>query len=404
MKVLHVSPSFYPATQLGGPIWSTLELCNSLADQPKISVRVITTDMGCKVAQLHSDSGSRRKFAPLNYKVSYARCYLGRDIAPTLLITLMQEIREADIVHLTGVYSFPALPTLVMARAARKPVLWSPRGALLASTNWKSAAHQNTKRAWELVCTKLSSKAQTVLHVTSEPELTASLSRMPQLRAVMIPNGIRIPQNIAQPQHQPTREKREDQTLRALFIGRLHPIKALENLIVALSILPQGFATLTILGKGDDAYETELVSLVVRLGLTRSVSFYGHIEEEAKQEAYAEADVCVLPSHSENFGMVVAEALAIGTPVIAGPGVPWPELEVRNCGIWTKDNGPEYLAQALIDISQRNRKKMGQNGRRWMQSEFNWDQISRRFVSVYEAMLDNDDCDDPAFVKMADLN
>ena len=403
MNVLHVSPSFYPATRFGGPIWSTLELCNCLAEQPNLNVKVVTTDMGCEGVDTHSKSCSLQNFMPLNYDVTYARCIFGRDIAPGLITTLLQEIRRADIIHLTGVYSFPTLPTLFLARAAKKPVLWSPRGALLASENWEAASHPKKKRAWEACCTRLSSKSRTVLHVTSQPELGASLGRMPQLRAVMIPNGVEIPRNIAPPKRKLTRERCKDEALNILYIGRLHPIKALENLIVALSILPTGFATLSILGRGSSAYKGDLVNLVNSLGLTESVSFHGHFDEDAKQEAYARADVCVLPSHSENFGMVVAEALASCTPVIASAGVPWPELEVRNCGIWTKDNTPECLAEALIDINQRDRRTMGRNGRRWMQSEFNWHQISRMFVSVYEAMRHNTHLDDPPFIALDDL-
>jgi glycosyltransferase involved in cell wall biosynthesis len=120
----------------------------------------------------------------------------------------------------------------------------------------------------------------------------------------------------------------------------------------------RGFS-LIIAGKSERkylSYETELKNLVQRLGLEEKVKFIGHIEGREKDKLIAESYVLVLPSHSENFGMVVVEALAQGTPVIASKGTPWEELESYKAGYWVQ-NSPQSLAKALDDILSLDTKK-----------------------------------------------
>jgi glycosyltransferase involved in cell wall biosynthesis len=120
----------------------------------------------------------------------------------------------------------------------------------------------------------------------------------------------------------------------------------------------RGFS-LIIAGKSERkylSYETELKNLVQRLGLEEKVKFIGHIEGKEKDKLIAESYVLVLPSHSENFGMVVVEALAQGTPVIASRGTPWEDLKDYKAGYWV-ENSPQSLAKALDDILSLDTKK-----------------------------------------------
>ena len=307
MKILHVTPSFYPATSYGGPVFSTYALCNALAADPRVQLRVLTTDTAGPKASQRLDVKSFPTSYPPGYPVFFTRRVLATSVAPGLLARLWSMIGWADVVHLTATYSFPTIPTLALARLRRRPVLWSPRGALLASHTWDDVSRQQVKRIWEKICQAVASD-RTLLHVTSEEEKAASLARMPGLRAIVIPNGIDIPTPV------PPRRWQPDGVLRLMFLGRIDPVKAIENLIEGLALLEQRSVRLDVYGTGAADYIDGLKRLAASKQLGDIVHFHGHVEGESKRQAFAEADVCVLPSFSENFSMVVAEALAHGVP------------------------------------------------------------------------------------------
>lgn len=119
------------------------------------------------------------------------------------------------------------------------------------------------------------------------------------------------------------------------FLGRLHPIKKVENLLYGVAKLPSPQdCELVIMGKGDDAYEQFLRSEVARLGL-KNVKFSGFVSGREKFEQLAQLSCLFVPSDFENFGMIVTEALSVGTPVMASLGTPWEELNTVGCGWWT---------------------------------------------------------------------
>src|SRR5205085_8939458 len=120
-----------------------------------------------------------------------------------------------------------------------------------------------------------------------------------------------------------------------------------------------------------------LKAQIETFNLAGRVVMIGSVEGEAKKELFSNADVVVVPSHSENFGLVVAEALAHGVPVIASRGTPWQRMGEIGCGLWV-DNQPESLAQALVDIRKMPLREMGERGRDWMRREFTWPRVGGR--------------------------
>jgi glycosyltransferase involved in cell wall biosynthesis len=124
--------------------------------------------------------------------------------------------------------------------------------------------------------------------------------------------------------------------------------------------------------------------LAMALGLTR-VYVEGPIYGDAKTTAYEDADVFVLSTLNENFGLTVAEALAAGTPVISTKGAPWSGLENEGCGWWI-DHGVEPLAAAMaraMVLPREVLKAMGKNGREWMARDFSWDRVAHDMLDVY---------------------
>ena len=376
MNVLHITPTFYPATYWGGPIYSVYGLCNALAKIPGVSLRVLTTDAA---SDDRNDSVQVSGF-PMHYSEGYEVYFCqrlwGASFSQGMFLRLYSMIKWADVVHLTAVYSAPTIPTLFMCRLLGKPVMWSPRGAL---QRWDGATKPLVKIVWEKICNTLIKPERCYLHVTSEAEATVSVVRMPKVIVKLIPNGVDVPETL------PDRVWLPDGKLRLLYIGRLHPIKGVEKLLQALKILGDESITLAIYGTGDDAYTHSLHQQVAKLGLQSIVTFHGHVTGDEKTKAFMHADLCIVPSFTENFGMVIAEALAHGVPVIASKGTPWKELEQHDCGFWI-ENDSKSLAAAISNVDRDSLSTMGGCGRSWVKKEFNWSVIGHQLYSVYESM------------------
>ena len=139
---------------------------------------------------------------------------------------------------------------------------------------------------------------------------------------------------------------------------------------------------LYIAGTGSPSYVDFLKSKVQELGLSKQVEFVGEVFEEKKEALFAQSDVALVPSHIENFGIVVAESLAHAVPVIASKGTPWIGLETNRCGLWV-DNDPESLATAIRKIRTLPLQEMGQRGREWMKKDLSWESVSREMLAVY---------------------
>ena len=339
-------------------------------------VRVLTTNANGPDTVLDVSTSEDVRFSSELW-VRYCHRVADVSVSPTLLRLLASYTSWADVVHLMSVYSFPTIPTLAACRILGKPVVWSPRGML---QRWDGTKRPHLKTLWEIVCRSASPK-RLVLHATSDEEARESQSRLPDVQTVVIPNGVEIPGRIER--HSGLAERQ------FVYLGRLHPKKGLENLLDACKKVRQSLgisSQLTIAGDGDLSYVNSLRSRIQELGLSETVRMIGRVDGDAKKEFFENADVLIAPSHTENFGLVVAEALAHGVPVIASRGTPWSRLEEVGCGLWV-ENDPESLAAAIQRISTMPLREMGLRGREWMQREFGWDSLAEKMTQVYRDLL-----------------
>ena len=374
MKVLHVVPSFFPALNYGGPIESVLQLCSHTIELGA-DVRVLTTDANGPDEVLNVNRG---KDVELGRGLWIRYCHrIGREaFSPELFYLLPRYILWADVIHLTGVYSPPTPPTLLVSRVFKKPVVWSPRG----SFRKEGLRNRQKLKAIINLIYRYIVPGNLILHVTSIDEKRDSLQVFPSMKTALIPNGVAVPEKI---------ERRDEPgEMSLLYLGRLHPIKGIENLLEACHLVDAGSFNfrLIIAGQGDEEYVEELRKEITKLELKEKVEMVGYINESEKQDIFQQADVLILPSHSENFGNVVAEALSYGIPVIASRGTPWSRVEEVGCGLWV-NNDPKILAEAIEDISKMPYEEMGQRGREWMQQEFSWSSIAAAMMETYEEML-----------------
>ena len=219
------------------------------------------------------------------------------------------------------------------------------------------------------------------MHVTSEEEKAESLEKIPNASAFILRNGIDIPAL-----DRPARDHRGD-ILRLLYIGRLHPIKGIENLLTALTMVKSN-VQLSICGEGEPEYEVRLRALVAELNLAAIVQFHGRVDGELKERHFRDADLCVAPSFKEAFCTVVLESLARAVPVIASQGIPWQRVTEKGCGLWV-GNEPRELAAAIDRSAAMPLREMGLRGRTWMEQDYSWSLVAAEMIAECGRLTDN---------------
>ncbi|PWK53139.1 glycosyltransferase involved in cell wall biosynthesis [Silicimonas algicola] len=289
----------------------------------------------------------------------------------SLINALDQAARKGAVIHGHGLWLMPNIRPARIAARHGVPFLVSPRGML--GPEALAFSSRRKKVMWALAQHNALELAD-CFHATSVAEYE-DIRRM-SLRApvAVIPNGIHIPVGEPNPAYT------------ILYLGRLHPKKGIDRLIEAWARLAIDFPDwrLRIVGPSEIGCREALEAQVVRLAVPR-VCFEDALRGDDKWSAYREAGLFVLPTLNENFGMVVAEALATGTPVISSKGAPWSGLVEERCGWWV-DHGVEALEAALrraLAISPEERLVMGRRGREWMKREFGWESIAERMAATY---------------------
>jgi glycosyltransferase involved in cell wall biosynthesis len=351
-------------------------LCEGLV-QSGCELRVLTTNADGPARVLEVSAERYEQIRP-GLAVRYCRRWMADAVSPGLLAALPEAMRWADVVHLQAVYSFPTFPVLAACRAADKPLVWSPHGAL---QRWSGSTKVAAKRVWELSCQWLRPQKM-ALHTTCAEEAAASSDRLAGVEVFVLPNGVELPDD-------PGPAPASDGVLRLLYLGRLHPKKGIDRLLEACALLALRSDlswSLCIAGASHDDYDQQLRAQITERGLADKVRMLGHVEGDAKTRVLREADVLLAPSHTENFCLVVAEALAHARPVIASRGMPWQVLETERCGMWI-DARPAPLAAAIERMASAPREAMGQRGRAYVARELSWPAIALQMRDRYAALV-----------------
>lgn len=369
LKVLHVAPHFYPAVGYGGPVSVLYDLCLALSQKEAVDVRVLTSDTAGKGKHNRLPlAESTKQFNP-QFTVLYHQKTARKEGSWPLLISLKKEIAQADVVHLAYAYSYTTIPTLLLCRLLKKRLIWSPYGAF---QEWAGTRRRFLKSIWNGICRMVIDKTRTVAQVTSQTERQSVQQKIPKLIAEFIPHGVSIPDSV---------QERGFCNRHLLFMGRLDPIKGIENLLQAMLLLDSSI-TLDIVGSGEAEYVATLQKHAQEQELQSRIHFHGLVDEDQKALFFQHADLCIVPSHTESFGMVVAEALSYGTPVIASHGTPWSDLAEKQCGLWV-DNSPESLAEAIRTLQTADLQAMGARGRQWMIESFSWPTVADKMLTLY---------------------
>jgi glycosyltransferase involved in cell wall biosynthesis len=290
---------------------------------------------------------------------------------------------EADVLHNNGVWMQPNVYAGTVARRRGLPLVLSPHGMF---SEWAMAFSRGRKQiAWWCLGQRRAVAATACFHATSESE-AKDIRRLGYRQPIaVVPNGIDLPDLESSVPGADGEGRRT-----ALFLSRIHPKKGIPTLLRAWRRVERRFPewNLVVAGPDELGHLAEVRTLARALELQR-VSFPGPVHGQDKQTLYRRSDLFVLPTHSENFGMVVAEALSFGLPVITTTGTPWHELERRGCGWWielSEQNLAAALASAM-DLPATRLGAMGARGRLWMQASFGWREIAAEMKSVYQWLL-----------------
>lgn len=289
------------------------------------------------------------------------------------------------LIHSNGLWQLPNVYPGAAARRHSTPLVISPHGMLAKAA---LAFSSRKKRAFDVLTQRRVLLSACCFHATSRDEIDEIRDFGLMQPVALVPHGIDLP--AVQQGRSAAAESRRN----VLYLGRVHPKKGLDRLLTAWAGVEPTHAEwrLRIVGPSEIGHGEQLKSQMRALGLRR-VDFDDGLYGAEKDLAYSDADLFVLPSCNENFAVVVAEALAAGTPVISTKGAPWSGLVANRCGWWV-DHGPDPLAAALAEamaMPSAELSAMGARGRDWMARDFSWLSVAGQMADVYGWLLDRRD-------------
>ncbi|WP_035614006.1 glycosyltransferase [Haloferula sp. BvORR071] len=293
-------------------------------------------------------------------------------------------LRDAvlEMIHDHGLWLPSNYRVARLADATKTTRVVSPRGMLepwaLNHRKWKK------RLAW-LLYQKRCLKSAAALHATSTAEAEQFRRLGLTMPIMVLPNGVDLPAVPTSPELGPPSTRRT-----ALFLSRIHPKKGLPLLLDAWARVKPRDWDLHIVGPDEEGHRDELQRQASQLGLgSDCIRFSGSLDGAEKAAAFREASLFVLPTHSENFGIAVAEALAHGLPVITTHGAPWESLETERCGWWVAVDR-DAIARALDDATRRAEselREMGGRGKEMVAARYSWDGIARDMLACYQWLL-----------------
>jgi glycosyltransferase involved in cell wall biosynthesis len=311
-------------------------------------------------------------------------------LSPSMERAAADRASEFDIVHQHGIWTGLSRVTAAARRVHRRPSVVAPHGSL---EPWCLSFSRLKKRLALIAYERKNLTEATCLHACSTQELQSCRGFGLTRPVAVIPNGVHDSWLRSDGDARRFRKRYaigEDARV-LLFLSRIHPKKGIPLLLEAISNIADTFcgAVLVIAGVSEVGHERELRGLASRLSLGREVNFVGPLFGQDKRDAFAAADVFVLPTHSENFGIVVLEALGAGVPVLTTKGAPWEELVTHRCGWWV-DVDVAAITVAVKDACERPKndlQEMGRRGRELVVSKYTWSRSAQQTIELYDWIL-----------------
>ena len=366
MKVL----SFVTSIDLysGGPSRSVPMLVKGLAE---LGVDITLMTIKSEDMNTHALEGTTAKLKVLN--PSFSKKEIANYLAD----------ESFDLIQIQSMWDLPYHKVMVEARRLGVPYIVTPRGMLepwsLSQKKWKK------KLAWWLYQRNDVQKSVCVFTTAKMEAEHVSELGVTACKAV-IPNGIET-------SSYPFKTSIDVVKKQVLFLSRLHVKKGIEILFDAWKRIHFEFTEwqLLVIGNGEAKYIQSLENRVKSLGLTECIKILPPVFGNDKIRFYQESALFCLPSFSENFGMVIAEAMSCGTPVITTTNCPWDILNETNTG-WCIDLSVDNLERALreaLSMSSADLYDRGQRASKLIYENFDYRSVARKTLRLYEWLLND---------------
>ena len=336
-------------------------------------------DAGAEVGLWASDGSA--DFTPLLPATSRVQRIVGTESEG------LDRFGEPDILHDNGIWLLHNHRLAALAEKHSIPRVISTRGML---EPW-ALGHKRLKKKLAWWTYQRRDLQQARCHITTGKREAENLQRLGLgVPIATVPNGVDVAEQPYYFGQGPEKGVRNGRRRTALFLGRIYPIKGLPMLIEAWArVRPDGWR-LRIAGPDEAGHQRQVERAVSAAGLGEVVSFTGPVEPEMRKAAFLDADLFVLPTYSESFGMVVAEALAHSLPVLTTTAAPWSILRERGCG-WSVDPTVDGIAEGLRQATGLETEalgEMGKKGRALVIEKFSWRNIADLMLSTYEKVLE----------------
>ena len=388
MRVLHVIPSIAPVR--GGTSQAILEMVKSLRLHG-VDAEIVTTN----------DNGEYLLEVPLRESIEYEEVpiWFFSRFSPTaksirefafsrqLTAWLWQQIAQYDLLHVHAVFSYPATIAMAIARFRTIPYISIPHGLLC---QWSLEQSASKKQIYLNLIERANLQHSQALHFTSKQEQREASKLNLKPPSFILPHGLSVPAFIPNARYQLRQRLNvpEDEPI-ILFISRLHPKKGLEYLIPALGKLAYQRFTFVLAGSGSSEYEAEIDALLIAAGIDKRTYRSGFVTGEMKDLLLQGSDVFALTSHSENFGVVVLEALAVGLPVLVTPGVALASVVKQHQLGYLAELDVAAIASAMKQLLNHRQETqvMGNRARQLILDQYTWDGIALSLIEVYTAIV-----------------
>jgi glycosyltransferase involved in cell wall biosynthesis len=319
--------------------------------------------------------------------------------SPRMEQHVLAHAAEYDIAHTHGIWTYTS--HIVNRWRAKRggPTIVTPHGSL---DSWALKRSRWKKRLALWLYEKKNLESTSCMHALSQREAYSFSAYGIDRPIAIIPNGISQEWLLStgDPTRFGSRFGLNAESRIMLFLGRITPIKGLPMLLHAMEFLRKHLENwrLVIAGVNEFGHQDEVEALVSRLGLNTYVKFIGPLYGQDKRDAFAAAEVFVLPSHSEGAPFVILEALGASVPVLTTKASPWEELNTHNCGWWTEISieGISNALREALSKSSEELKLMGINGKKLISEKYTWDKIGIKTIQLYRWLLG--DSDKPEFV------
>ncbi len=392
MKLLCVIPNYWPAFQYGGTV-AAMHCLNRALAKKGIQISVYTTDVGLegKVAVNQEQDLEGVKVTYFSFtKLFGFTGTAGWQFSRRMARALKNNLQAFDAVFIVDIWNYPAAIAAHYSRTYKKPYILIPSGMLYP--------YAFSKKIWKkwpyyyLVVKRDLKHAALIQYTTEDEEKKTHPFLALKNKAVVIPNGIGLSEFSNLPGRKMLQDSYpylKDKKI-ILFVGRLRWIKGLDILLKAYVLLAKERPDVHLLIAGNDVsgYGKKLRRWVKQAGMDYRVTFTGILNNQEKSTVYAGSDIFVLPSYSENFGMVAVEAMACGLPVIISNKVGiYKEVEQNKAGVVIDTNAPDlYRAIKILLENHGLREEIKVNAGKLVRENYDIDKVAGKMIRIYEEM------------------